>query len=501
MKGEVLLIEELEVFGQREYILPHGDLDEGDAEANTAQLQFRYQVAVQHKAIESRVGLALFGVHFGQVFRFSMVPRNSAAVDKKRIKACFDEFGNLGIEIWLQADIGVGENEVICIRVFIGKLPNIRDEGEGRLVLEAGQVAHRAGEWRQGTESFRHGGLILGKMRRAQFHLQAGFNCLLVSRLHACPGECLHPRPFAAFGSRKWIDDMGDAGHGAKIKNFPQARFFVDLFMHETVFEGGTEPLGKYLGRVWKARRLILTLAWRDVRITYAQTFLGILWAAIQPLTGLFIFTIFFSWMLKMDTGTIPYPLFAFVGLMSWYLFSALLRNSGTALIQSQDLIRNLNFPRLILPLSKAFSSLPEFGISLVILLVMMLVLGHLPQWQIIFLPVFLLLNVLTALSIGIWLSALTLRYRDFQHIIPYILNFGIWLTPVFYPTTLIPEKYSYVLYFNPMAGIVQGFRWCLVGGEMPSVLFGFSFLAVALLFFSGILYFRRVERLVVDLV
>lgn len=271
--------------------------------------------------------------------------------------------------------------------------------------------------------------------------------------------------------------------------------------MQETVFEGGTEPLGRYLGRVWKARRLILTLAWRDVRITYAQTFLGILWAAIQPLTGLFIFTLFFSWMLKMDTGNVPYPLFAFTGLMSWYLFSALLRNAGTALISSQDLIRNLNFPRIILPLSKAFSSLPEFGISLVILLVMMLVLGHYPGWQIIFLPIFLLLNVFTALSIGIWLSALTLRYRDFQHIIPYILNFGIWLTPVFYPTTLIPEQYSYVLYFNPMAGIVQGFRWCLLGGDMPSPMFGFSFLAVIVLFFSGILYFRRVERMVTDLV
>lgn len=271
--------------------------------------------------------------------------------------------------------------------------------------------------------------------------------------------------------------------------------------MRETVFEGGREPLLRYFKRVFKSRRLIVSLAWRDIRVTYAQTFLGILWAAVQPITGLLIFSLFFGLLIKLDTGPTPYPIFAFTGLTSWYLFSAILRSSGNSLILSQDLIRNLNFPRLILPLSKGLSNLPEFGISMLILGILMVSMGIYPGWQIVFLPIFILLNLFAGLTIGIWLSALTLRYRDFQHFIPYIVNFGIWLTPVFYPTTILPPKYNFVLFFNPMAGIVQGFRWSLLGGEAPDIRYVITFAVMLLIMIFGIIYFRKIEKMVTDFV
>jgi len=253
--------------------------------------------------------------------------------------------------------------------------------------------------------------------------------------------------------------------------------------------------------KLYAYRSLIMIFAFRDLKVQYAQTFLGILWSLLQPLTGLLIFTFFFNYVIKVDTGGIPYPLFAFSGMISWYFFSSLMAQSGTSLMQSQYLIRKIYFPKLVLPVSKSLSCFAEFFIAFLLLVFLMIIWGYYPSLNIVFLPFFVLANLFTGLAVGLWLSALTIRYRDFYHIIPYILNFGIWLTPVFYPTTLLPESIRFLLYFNPMAGVISGFRWSLLGGAPPSPYYLVSLVLVLIIFISGLFYFRKMETKIADLV
>jgi len=255
------------------------------------------------------------------------------------------------------------------------------------------------------------------------------------------------------------------------------------------------------LRRVMEHKQLIVTFARRDLKIQYAQTVLGITWSFVRPLIGLLIYTLFFSYLLNVNTGAVPYPLFAFSGMVCWYFFSFLVSNSGVSLRESQHMIKKIYFPKLILPLSKVLVGLVEFSIAIIILLCLMAVWGMVPGIMIILLPLVVLLNVIAGLSIGIWLSALTVRYRDFHHVIPYLVNFGIFLTPVFYPATLIPEEYYYIVYLNPMAGVVESMRWMLFSGPIPSLNFLWGFVPVFLLFFSGIYYFTKIENKIADIV
>ena len=271
--------------------------------------------------------------------------------------------------------------------------------------------------------------------------------------------------------------------------------------MTKKIISSRKKVLDLDLRRLFSYRALIYVFASRDLKVQYSQTFLGILWSMIQPLTGLLIFTFFFNYVVKVDTGGIPYPLFAFSGMISWYFFSSLMAQSGTSLMQSQYLIRKIYFPKLILPISKSLTCFVEFSISLLLLFVIMMITGYYPSINILFLPFFILFNLMTGLAVGLWLSALTIRYRDFYHIIPYLINFGIWLTPVFYPATLIPHKIQFLIYFNPMAGIISGFRWSLLGGAPPSVYYLFSFGFVIIIFISGLYYFRKMETKIADLV
>ena len=187
--------------------------------------------------------------------------------------------------------------------------------------------------------------------------------------------------------------------------------------------------------------------------------------------------------------------------MLSWYFFIFIVNQGGTSLVDSEYLIKKIYFPRLILPLTKVVVGLVEFGISVVLLLFIMLLSGHPPKIILFYFPMFLILTMLSGLSVAIWLSALTIRFRDFQHIIPYLVNFGIWLTPVFYPSTLIPDTYRFILYMNPMAGIISGFRWCLLGDIPPSpgYLIGIGLMIV--LFVGGLMYFNRIEQEIVDLI
>jgi len=271
--------------------------------------------------------------------------------------------------------------------------------------------------------------------------------------------------------------------------------------MAKRVIEAGKTKLGLDLKRVYAYRSMLFNLAYRDLKVQYSQTFLGLLWSVIQPLTGLAIFTVFFDRLLEVDTGGIAYPLFAFSGMTAWYFFTYIVNHTGTSLVNAQHLIKKVYFPRLIVPFSKVLVGAVEFTISLALLLIMMLALGVLPDWRVLALPAFIALNILTGLSIGIWLAALTVRYRDFHHIIPYLINFGIWLTPVFYPATLIPERYHFLIYFNPMAGVIAGFRWSLLGDALPAAWFLASFIPVLLLFVGGLFYFKKIERKIVDII
>jgi lipopolysaccharide transport system permease protein len=254
-----------------------------------------------------------------------------------------------------------------------------------------------------------------------------------------------------------------------------------------------------YLRKVWKYRFIAVAVARRDLKIRYSQALLGFVWAVIQPLTGLVIFTVFFERLIKIKAPDMPYPLFAFSGMAPWFFFSHIVHNAGVSLVESRDLIRKVYFPRILLPIAKALVGLVELGVSLILLIALMLLLRRSTNWSIVLLPLFALLNIGVGLSVAIWLSALTIRYRDFHHIIPYLVSFGIWLTPVFYPVTLIPPRLEWLAYWNPMAATIAGFRWSLGGGAALDGRYLVSFLPTAGLLVSGFTYFRRIENEIAD--
>jgi len=268
----------------------------------------------------------------------------------------------------------------------------------------------------------------------------------------------------------------------------------------KTIISAKKDNIKTYLKKVWFHKSLIITLAKRDLKIKYAQTSLGLLWTAIQPLTGLLIFTFFFNKVMHIDG--IPesgYAVFAFTGMTSWYFFSYIIYQSSTSLLYSQDLIKKIYFPKLILPLSKVLVGFVDFGISFILLFIIMLVYGIMPSWHIIFLPLFIFLNIVVGLSISIGLSALTVNKRDLQHIIPYLVNFGIWLTPVFFPATLIPQQYRFLLFLNPMAGVVEGFRWCIWDYGSYDIRYFIGIGLSVLLLVLSLWYFRKIEDKMID--
>ena len=250
---------------------------------------------------------------------------------------------------------------------------------------------------------------------------------------------------------------------------------------------------------------LFYILAYRDLRVRYAQTFLGLSWALLQPLATLTIFTVVFGRAVKVDTGGVPYPLFAITGMAAWTYFAFVMKESGNSIISAQQMVKKIYFPRLVIPLSKAVVGFVDFGIALLLMTGLLLYYGYAPSEKIVFLPVFIVLTVLAALSVGIWLSALTIRYRDFQHVVPFLVQFGLYATPTAYPAEAVidnlPSWATVIYYLNPMAGVIEGFRWSLLGSNPPSQYAFLSFVLVAVLLFSGLLYFKRVERVMADIV
>lgn len=252
-------------------------------------------------------------------------------------------------------------------------------------------------------------------------------------------------------------------------------------------------------------RDLFFILAYRDLRVRYAQTFLGLVWAFLQPLVTLTIFTLVFSRFIRVDTGSIPYPVFALCGMAPWSYFAFVMNQSGNSIIGAQDMIKKIYFPRLIIPLSKAVVGIVDLGVALFLLVVLLIVYQVSPSSNIVFLPFFILLAIVSSLAVGIWLSALTIRYRDFQHITPFLVQVGLYVTPIAYPSetviSALPPWGVFLYYLNPIAGIVEGFRWSILGLQPPGTLAYISFAATGVLFLSSLVYFKKMEKTMADII
>ncbi len=256
------------------------------------------------------------------------------------------------------------------------------------------------------------------------------------------------------------------------------------------------------LGEVWEYRELLYFLAWRDFKVRYKQTVLGAAWAIIQPFFTMVVFSIFFGYLGKIPSDGIPYPVFAYCALLPWSLFAHALTDSSNSLVNNQSLITRVYFPRLIIPIAPLFVGLVDFAVAWIVLLGMMIFYGIMPGATVFAIPLLVLLTVLTALTVGIWLSALNVQYRDVRHAIPFLTQLWLFATPVAYPSSLLPEPWRSVYGLNPMAGVVEGFRWALLGRtSTPASLIMLSTGVVIILLIGGLRYFNRMEETFADIV
>lgn len=282
-----------------------------------------------------------------------------------------------------------------------------------------------------------------------------------------------------------------------------------DLFTKHTVIEPSTRWYLFPLSDLWEYRELLLFLVWRDLKVRYKQTALGAAWIILQPLLSTFIFSFLFGGLLNIQSGNIPYPVFALSGLIVWNYFASSLNKSSTSLVNSTNLITKIYFPRLIIPIAGVLSGLVDFFISFFLLVVIMLIYQVKIAVTTIYFPILLLFALLTALGFSLWLSALNVRYRDINYLIPFFIQTWMYITPVIYPATLIPEKYEFLRVFlgiNPMTGVIEGFRWSLLGSQLgnaqaPIQIIIISVGVTATILVSGILFFRYTERTFADII
>jgi lipopolysaccharide transport system permease protein len=257
------------------------------------------------------------------------------------------------------------------------------------------------------------------------------------------------------------------------------------------------------LRSLWAYRELLFFLIWRDVKVRYKQTVVGLLWVVLQPVATMLIFTIIFSRLAKLPTPhNVPYPLFVFAGLLPWQLFSSGMMSVTASVVGSSSLISKVYFPRLLVPIASVVSGLVDFGASLLVLVVLMIHYRYVPGIQALAIPFFVLVAIGTALAIGLWLSMLNVRFRDVQYTIPFVTQMWLLLTPVAYASSVVPVRYRALLGLNPMTSVVDGFRWAFVGGAAPwDTSFTVSLIMVGLILVTGIVFFRRMEKTIVDLI
>jgi lipopolysaccharide transport system permease protein len=260
------------------------------------------------------------------------------------------------------------------------------------------------------------------------------------------------------------------------------------------------KSLRKVPAEIFKYRHLLYTLAWRDVKVQYAQTFFGVMWALVNPLITLFVLTFVFGTVAKTDVDGVPHALYTLAGMCGWTYFSAVFSQAGNSIVGAQSMVKKVYFPRLIIPLSKALTALIDFAILLLSFIVLAFIYEYPLSSNLWCLPFFIFMVILSGLAGGVWMSALTIRYRDIHHIAPLLVRLGLFITPIAYSAASVPEKYQVIYYLNPMAGVVEGMKWCLLGSDtLPSPVW-LSLASVIVLICTGAFYFSRIESKIADL-
>lgn len=256
------------------------------------------------------------------------------------------------------------------------------------------------------------------------------------------------------------------------------------------------------LVEVWQYRELLYFLSWRDIKVRYKQTVLGAAWAIIQPVLTMAVFSLFFGKLANMPSDGIPYPLFTYAALVPWMFFANGLIQSSNSLVQNANMLKKIYFPRLIIPIATIVSGAVDFMLAFVLLLFMMGVYGIAPTVNVVWLPFLLVLGISTALGVGLWLSALNVQFRDVRYVIPFLTQFWLFATPIAYPSSLLPEPWRTVYGLNPMVGVVEGFRWALLGTQtVPGLMVAISAVVSLTLLTSGFFYFKRMEKTFADTV
>ena len=272
--------------------------------------------------------------------------------------------------------------------------------------------------------------------------------------------------------------------------------------MQETIIQAGRGEKN-YWHDIWSYRELLYFLAWRDILVRYKQTAIGVAWSVVRPLLTMAVFVFVFGRVAKLPSDNVPYPITVFVALLPWQFFSNAITEAANSVIASANMLTKIYFPRLIIPASTVAVAVIDFLISLVILAILMVWYKFVPDVRLLLLPVFFLLALCTSLGVGIWLAALTIKYRDFRYIVPFIVQLGLYVSPVGFASSVIPEKWRLIYSLNPMVGVIDGFRWCVTGGSSvlytPGLLLSVGLSIILLL--TGIWYFRRIERSFADII
>jgi lipopolysaccharide transport system permease protein len=270
----------------------------------------------------------------------------------------------------------------------------------------------------------------------------------------------------------------------------------------EIIIEAGRNKQ-QYWRDLWSYRELFFFLAWRDILVRYKQTVIGVLWALLRPLLTMVVLTVVFGKLAKMPSEGVPYPILVFAAMLPWQFFANSFAGASNSLITNTNLISKVYFPRLIIPTSSVVVSLVDFIITAAILMVLMVWYDFIPTWRIVTVPLLILLAITAALGAGLWISALNVKYRDFRYIVPFIVQFGLYISPVGFSSSVVPEKWRMLYSLNPMVGVIDGFRWAIIGKDSLIYLPGFimSIGLVSILLFYGVKYFRNTERTFADVI
>jgi lipopolysaccharide transport system permease protein len=258
-----------------------------------------------------------------------------------------------------------------------------------------------------------------------------------------------------------------------------------------------------YWNDLWRFRELFFFLAWRDILVRYKQTAIGLAWSIIRPFLTMIVFTVIFGRIAKLPTQGVPYPILVYAAMLPWQFFSTSFSDASQSLLTNSNMLTKIYFPRLIIPASTVIVNLVDFFISFIILIGLMMWYHFVPSWTILFLPLFLGLAFLTSMGTGLYVAALNVKYRDFKYIVPFVVQFGMQISPVGYSSNVIPEKFRLLYSLNPMVGVIDGFRWCILGGE-SQIYFPGLFLSIGLIIFFlilGVWYFRKTEKTFADII